>query len=180
MLKLGINEHIILVVHKHWFVLFRTAITLLVLVIIPPVVLSVLPSLTAQFDAEAVAAISNFLLSLYFMVLLFFLFLFWMDYHLDMWIITNRRIVDVEQRGLFDREVSEIPIQKVQDVTIEVRGVIETFLKFGTIKLQTAGEREFLIENIPRLYEIKDAILASLREEKAPAPGEAVPEKMNP
>ena len=99
------------------------------------------------------------------MVLLTFLFYFWADYYLDMWIITTERIIDINQLGLFSREISEIPLRHVQDVTIEVHGIIETFLKFGTIKIQTAGEREFTIDTVPRLYEAKDLILKYSREQ---------------
>lgn len=159
MLALNENEKILLVIRKHWFVMARTIILFVILLLIPPVVLGLLPYATAQFDPAVVDALANFLLSLYIMVLLVFLFLLWMDYYLDMWIITNERIVDIEQRGLFNREVSEIPLQHVQDVTLEVKGIVETFLKFGTIRIQTAGEREFRIEYVPKLYEAKDLIL---------------------
>ncbi len=159
MLKLYDNEKIMLVIHKHWFVMARVLIVFFILILIPPVALTLLPLATEQFDARIVEAATNFFLSLYIMVLLIFLFLLWMDYYLDMWIITTGRIVDVEQRGLFNRQISEIPLQHVQDVTIEVTGFIETFLKFGRIRIQTAGEREFTIDYVPHLYEAKDIII---------------------
>lgn len=159
MLKLNENEKILIIIRKHWFVMARTVGVFVVLLLLPPVVLTLLPYATENFDPATVEPLTNFFLSLYIMTLLVFLFLLWMDYYLDMWIITNERIIDVEQRGLFNRQVSEIPLQHVQDVTLEVRGIIETFLKFGTIRIQTAGEREFRIEFVPNLYEAKDLIL---------------------
>ncbi len=137
----------------------RTVIVFVVFLLLPPLVLTLMPYLAGYLGMELVEPLTNFLLALYIMVLLVFLFLMWMDYYLDMWIITNERIIDVEQRGLFNRHIAEIPLQHVQDVTIEVRGIIETFLKFGTIRIQTAGEREFRIEFVPNLYEAKDLIL---------------------
>lgn len=159
MLQLQPDEKIITSVRKHWFVVLRTLAIFVILVLIPPVILSVLPLVTADFNTELIGMLVNFFFSLYLMALFLSLFLFWMDYYLDMWIITDRRIIDIEQKGLFRRAISEIPLTRVQDVTIEIHGIIETFLKFGTIRIQTAGEREFKIEDIPRLYEIKDAIL---------------------
>lgn len=163
MLKLHGQESVILVIRKHWFVLARTIVLFFALLLIPPFALTVLPLITQGFDQAVIEPIANFLLSLYIMVLLIVLFLLWLDYYLDMWIITSERIVDIEQRGLFNREISEIPLAHVQDVTIEVKGIIETFLKFGTIRIQTAGEREFTINYVPRLYEAKDAILKYAR-----------------
>lgn len=159
MLQLQSGEKILTSVRKHWFVVLRTAAIFFILILIPPLALTFLPFVTANFNPEIVEPLLNFFLSLYIITLFLFLFLFWMDYYLDMWIITDQRIIAVEQKGLFRREISEIPLRRVQDITIEVSGIIETFLKFGTIRIQTAGEREFTIDNIPRLYEIKDVIL---------------------
>lgn len=159
MLQLYENEKILLVIHKHWFVMVRTIVLFVVLLLIPPVVLTLLPALVESLDSALVEPLTNMLLALYIMVLLFFIFLIWMDYYLDMWIITNSRIIDVEQRGLFNRLISEIPLKHVQDVTIEVKGFVETFLKFGRIRIQTAGEREFTINYVPHLYEAKDIII---------------------
>lgn len=159
MLQLQTNEKILTSVRKHWFVVLRTALVFAILVLVPPVTLTFLPFITADFSPEIIEPLVNFFLSLYVVTLFLFLFLFWMDYYLDMWVITDLRIIAMEQKGLFRREISEIPLSRVQDVTIEISGIIETFLKFGTIRIQTAGERGFTIDNIPRLYEIKDIIL---------------------
>ena len=167
MLQLHEHEEIVLVIHKHWFVMARTIILFFVFIIVPPLVLTFLPFLTHNFDQTLVQPTVNFFLALYIMVLFLFLFLAWMDIYLDMWVITNERIIDVEQQGLFRRQVAEIPIKHVQDVTIEIKGVVETFLKFGTIRIQTAGEREFRIDYAPNLYEAKDLILKCAREDKS-------------
>lgn len=139
--------------------MFKTVLLFAILVLVPPLLLTFLPFLANGLNPALIEPAVNFFLALYMMVLFLFLFLFWMDYYLDMWIITNRRVIAIEQKGLFRREIAEILLPRVQDVTIEISGVVETFLKFGTIKIQTAGEREFIIHNIPRLYEIKDIIL---------------------
>ncbi|MBI2122205.1 MAG: PH domain-containing protein [Candidatus Sungbacteria bacterium] len=159
MLTLSDNEKVLIVVHKHWFVMVGPIITFAVLLFAPIIVLLVLPLITKDFNQVLVAIFTNFSLSLYVMILIIFMFLIWMDFYLDMWIITSKRIIDIEQRGLFSREISEIPLVHIQDITMDVNGVIRTFLKFGTIRLQTAGEREFAIRDIPHLYKIKDLIL---------------------
>lgn len=159
MLKLYENEKIMLVIRKHWFVMARLLVVFFILILIPPAALTLLPLAAEYLDAGVTEPIVNFFLSLYMMILLVFLFLFWMDYYLDMWIITTGRIIAVEQKGLFNREVAEIPLQHVQDVTVEVWGFVETFLKFGRIRIQTAGEREFTIEFVPHLYEAKEVIM---------------------
>lgn len=142
----------------------RTIAAFLLFIIIPPIILTLFPLVGNSLPSEMVKPTINLFLSLYIMALVLFLFLVWMDQYLDMWIITTERVIDIEQSGLFSREISEIPIKHVQDVTIEVHGLIETFLKFGTIRIQTAGEREFRINFVPKLYEAKDTILKYAQE----------------
>ena len=159
MLNLSPDEKVLMVVRRHWFVLTGTIFLFVILLMVPPLTVTFLPALTRGFDMTLVNPLVNFGLSLYSMALLLFLFLVWMKYYLDMWIITSERIVDIQQKSLFNRTISEIPIGHVEDISIEVKGVIETFLKFGTLKIQTAGRGEFTINNAPNLYAAKDIIL---------------------
>ncbi|MBI4224856.1 MAG: PH domain-containing protein [Candidatus Sungbacteria bacterium] len=159
MIQLHENEHMVLLLHKHWFVVARTVLGIVFLIILLAAALLLLPFLTDRLDPDLASAATGLGLAIYLMMVALFAFFSWMDYYLDMWIVTEKRIIDVEQRGLFSREVSEIPIASVQDVTVEVHGIVQTMLGFGTIKIQTAGEREFTIDEIPHLAAVKDAIL---------------------
>ena len=93
------------------------------------------------------------------MVLLLVSFVLWSDYYLDLWIITNQRIVDINQKGLFNREVSEFMLDKVQDVTVEIPDMLATFMKYGNLKIQTASDKTFEIKEIPNFYEAKNLIM---------------------
>ena len=159
MFTLHENEKILLEVRKHWFMIAAPSLSFIVLIFVPIIALSFLPAIEQAIPLPISAPFVYFILTLYSMVVVLLFFLMWTNYYLDMWIITSERIVDIEQHGLFQREIAEIPLSRVQDVTIEIHGIIETFLKFGTIRIQTAGEREFFIRGVPKLYEIKDAIL---------------------
>lgn len=159
MLTLAENEKMILIIRKHWFVMFRFGILFFILLLAPLFVSFLLAFVPDTVDPIVLRAATNFFLSLYFALILGFFFYVWIDYYLDTWIITSRRIIDVEQNGLFNRHVAEIPMSRVQDITIEVNGILETLLRFGTIRIQTAGERDFFIHDVPRLQELKDAIL---------------------
>lgn len=159
MLKLEENEEFLMLIRRHWFVMTKPMIVFFFLLIAPSLLLSILPSFLETLGQELVNNITNFLLSIYILSLLLFLFIIWADYYLDIWIITTKRIIDIEQRGLFDRSISEFSLANVQDVTIEISGVIPTLLKFGNLRVQTASENNFVIKDAPRLYEAKDFIL---------------------
>ena len=64
------------------------------------------------------------------------------DYYLDTWIVTTRRVINIEQKGLFSRVISELHLNQVQDVTAETHGFIATILSYGHVYIQTAGTRE--------------------------------------
>ncbi len=88
-----------------------------------------------------------------------FLFQGFMDYHLDVWIVTNQRILNIEQVGLFSRTVSELRLYRIQDVTSTVTGPLHTILDYGDVEIQTAGEKEhFLFEDIPHPNAISKSI----------------------
>ncbi|MDP3985498.1 MAG: PH domain-containing protein [bacterium] len=61
------------------------------------------------------------------------------EWYFTMCVVTNRRIVDIDQHGFFDRTVSEVAYQKIQDVSYRIKGVLPTILRYGTVVIQTAG-----------------------------------------
>ncbi len=63
----------------------------------------------------------------------------WVSWWGDVYILTNYRIIDVEQRGFFHRKFSEATLGKIQDISHEVSGVFATVFDFGTVLVQTAG-----------------------------------------
>lgn len=60
-------------------------------------------------------------------------------YSLNALVITNQRLIDVDQRGFFHREVSESTFDKIQDVSFSMKGVSQTLFRYGTLLIQTAG-----------------------------------------
>lgn len=75
-------------------------------------------------------------------------------------IITTNHIVDIDQVGLFNRTISTLHLDEIQDISAKINGPLQTVLKFGTIIIQTAGEREnFVFDFVPNPYELENYIL---------------------
>lgn len=55
-------------------------------------------------------------------------------------VVTNQRVIDIDQHGFFERNVAEAGYEKIQDVRYTIRGLWPTLFRFGTIVVQTAGE----------------------------------------
>lgn len=159
MLDLSPNETVLLVIRRHWYVFAGSAAVFIILLVIPPVILALIPVIFPMPDSTAFKPVVNFFLALYLAGLLAYILVKWLDYYLDVWIITDQRIIDVEQRGLFHREISEIALDRVQNVTVEIPGFMATLLKFGNIKIRTAGQGEFTIFQAPDFERAKDLIL---------------------
>ncbi|MEK7649796.1 MAG: PH domain-containing protein [Patescibacteria group bacterium] len=147
-------------IHKHWFVFFGRMLSLLFMGSVPFFGFLLAPELALAINPESLWFLLLFFAMIWWLVLLFIFFVEWLDYWLDAWIITDQRIIDIEQKSLFRREVSEFVIARIQDIKIETPGFIGTVLKFGNIRIQTAGEESFTIEAIPRLNETKNLIMS--------------------
>lgn len=98
--------------------------------------------------------------SAFFLFAWLFLFQHFMDYYLDSWIVTTKRILSIEQRGLFHRTMSELRLYRVQDVTAAIEGFWPTMFNYGEVEIQTAGERRrFLFEQVGSPNHVSKVIL---------------------
>lgn len=92
-------------------------------------------------------------------------------WYYNAFMITNKRIIDFDQKGLFDKTVSVATYDKIQDISFKKKGVFSTLFNYGTIVIQTAGANANLeIRNVFEPEKIQDVIMEiqrdSLQEEK--------------
>jgi uncharacterized membrane protein YdbT with pleckstrin-like domain len=158
-LNLDSDETILLVLHRHWFSLAKEFIAIGGFFLFGTFIFLSRNILSPYIDTDIIIPLGRFLFSLYALFTIAFFFAVWINYYLDVWIVTNKRIIDLEQHGLFNREISEFLIGRVQDVTVETPGFIPTMLDFGNMTIQTAGEKNFIVREIPNLHKAKDLIL---------------------
>lgn len=159
MIEIDESERIVRTVRKHWFVLLGQIFILITFVTLPVIALflfHLLPTdMLFHFTGNEKYAGTFFLFAWLFIVWMMG-WNMWTDYYLDVLIITDKRIFDIEQHGLFRRTSSSFRLDKIQNATIIQKGIIQTLLDFGTLRLETAGEREdFIATHISKPYEIK-------------------------
>jgi uncharacterized membrane protein YdbT with pleckstrin-like domain len=161
MIKLQPDEKIIATIKRHWIVVVSEIAFLAALALIPVILVPYLFSYQVLESNPSNFAIAVFIWAFWWYMLWVGYFVFWTNYHLDAWVITNQKIIDIEQHGLFNREVSEYRLERIQDVTIRVNGLVATWLKFGDIDVQTAGESSshFVIRHAPNPEHVKDLII---------------------
>ena len=154
------DEKILLVLHRFWFDILSQFFLVLGMFLLFLGSFIYLPIAFSELRSDQARNLFLLLENLFFTLTWIVSFLIWVDYYFDTWIVTDRRIVNIEQKGLFSRRISELELEKVQDITTDVRGVIPTFLNYGDLLVQTAAEQEkFLFRNIPDPYSVKDLIM---------------------
>jgi len=154
------DEPVFLVVRAHWFLLFLKivmwAMFVLVLLLFNKFAPTYLPGL---FETPFTPVVKLFT-QVYTLFLVTSLFLVWLFYFLNVQIITDRRIVDIDQVGLFSHTVAELHIENIEDVTSETNGVFGTIFNYGMVFVQTAGTVErFEFDNVPNPAAIEKLIL---------------------
>ena len=152
------SEHVIKVVRRHWIDLFPVVVASFALFGSIPVIIVVYARSVdkVQFPIDIMALLVVVILALAVAILGLGLYVYRQNYL----IITNLHLIQVEQRGIFDRQISKLSLARLQDVSGKRFGVMATLLDFGNMEVQSAGEHEkFTFRNAPAPQELADDCL---------------------
>ncbi len=91
------------------------------------------------------------------------LFPFWISWYYSVFIVTDQRLIQITQKGLFHKTVVDLTLGQIQMVNYQIAGMQETLLGFGTIMMQTyVGD--LIIHDVHHPAKIQKKILNILRE----------------
>lgn len=156
-----LQESQIYVFRRHPITLLPTVLVALIVLALPPA--SYFLFQMYQPDLFASPNFHTFFVligSIFFLFGWLFAFQMFVEYWLDVFIVTDKRILDIEQRGLFGRTVSELRLYRTQDVTADTNGALHTILDYGDVYVQTAAEVErFHFHDIPHPNHVAKMIL---------------------
>ena len=150
---------------------YRRHLVTLIFEIAPLVLFALVIIAGALFGGVFIPAKFSVLYPLILFLAVFFLHLFWIaafimlaDFFLDVWILTDQRVIAVEQKGLFSRITSECTLSKIQDISIEVYGFIPTILHYGNLTVRTASEHEeFIFKQVARPNSVSEEIMRATK-----------------
>ena len=153
------GEELLFVFRRHVIAMRKGFYLLLI-----PFAISSIPPLIWQDKLEL------FLLPIAGLVIGLFLFL----YHFIMWyftvyIVTDQRIRQITQRGFFGKDVVELRLSKIQNISYNIPGFTGEMLGFGTIVIQTfVGDLVInKVEHPDRIYnKLQDAVTAALGDQQ--------------
>lgn len=88
----------------------------------------------------------------------------WISWFYSVFIVTDQRLIQITQKGLFHRSVVDLSLSQIQMVNYEVAGIQQTLLGFGTIMMQTyVGD--LVIHDVHHPAKIQKKVLSVLREQ---------------
>ncbi len=121
------GEDLLFVFRRH-IIAMRKGFYLLLI----PFALSSLPVLIWQ---DNLALLWSPVIGLSLGLLLFFYH--WMMWYFTVYIVTNQRIRQVTQKGFFGKDVVELRLSKIQNISYNIPGFSGEIFGFGTIVIQT-------------------------------------------
>jgi len=93
-------------------------------------------------------------------VLAVYWLLSWVGWYFSVFVLTDKRIVVTRQRGFFDRTVSELALNNIQNVTYQVKGMQAAIFHFGDISIATlSGSGGFDIRTVHRPERFARAVI---------------------
>ncbi len=155
-IQLEKSEIILEIVRRHWFIIISELFAVVIASLLPFALIISLVFMPEELQFFSLGdmltlEIITFGISAWLLFTLMVGFMLWTNYYLDTWIVTDRRIIYIDQRSFFHRNVSMFRLERLQDIEIRTKGVIQHFLNFGTISAQTAGsvENNFVSTGLP-------------------------------
>lgn len=174
-LNLHPGEEIKLIIRRHWGGFLGTLILSASMLLFPLFLVFALSvfskNIVSTYREIIIVAVGGYALFLQ-----TFIFGSWINFYYDVIIVTTERLVNINQEGLLSREVSELSLREIQDVTAQQEGFLQSFLDYGRLVVETAGEGTtgmpekpgvegyFTIEDVPHTNRIARAILELSRQ----------------
>jgi uncharacterized membrane protein YdbT with pleckstrin-like domain len=87
----------------------------------------------------------------------------WVGWYYSVYIVTGQRIIEIRQKGLFNRRVSEWRLEMVQNVNYHVKGFQAVIFGFGDITAQTFSG-DLIMPTIHKPTQIHDRLIEIVHE----------------
>lgn len=174
------GEHTLLVIRKHPLIFVGALIPFALLDYLPhllPVLGQIILAQAPMVDPAVIGYLSlehpltRFFVGGYWLIVWMGAFGVFTNYYLDQWILTNERVISIDQKGFWNREVSSVFLDRVQDVETEISSVFGTLFGFGTVSVEAAGAEvgRFRMPGLSGPRHVRDRILEEVAK-RHPAP----------
>lgn len=133
------TEEVVLLLRRHFITNVPWVVGTVLLILTPFIVFPLIAAMFAEVIAVIPPSWMGILTLFWYLVTLgFFLFNF-VDWYFNVYIITDRRVVDIDLIALIYKEISSAELDKIEDVTYKQGGALLIFFNYGDVLIQTAG-----------------------------------------
>ncbi len=148
------DEEVLFVFRKHPIVMRKGLIISMLTILLGTVPALIKPDMSYFFGGLA----AGFILA----ILVFMPS--WIGWYYSLFIVTDQRLIQITQKGLFHRSVVDLSLTQIQMVNYQIAGLQETLLGFGTIMMQTyVGD--LVIHDVHHPAKIQKKMLNILRDQ---------------
>ena len=123
------GEKVEFVIRRHWIVFVMIALYALGWVVL-------IAMLYFFFWFKPWVHLTNIIFAMFYLM---FLYTNWLNYELDLIVVTDSRLIAVEQKSFLNRAVGETYLDKVQEVSFQVKGLLANLFDYWHILPKTAG-----------------------------------------
>jgi hypothetical protein len=128
------DETVLVVARQHWFTNVRWILISIFVAVLPSFSHPVISLLNIPLNYQFVGNL------FWYLVTFAYAFENFLSWYFNVYIITTKRVIDIDFNNLLTKKYSEAGIAQVQDVTSSVIGAIPTIFNYGNILIQTAAE----------------------------------------
>lgn len=148
--ELNEGEKLVALIRKHWITLALPLAKAIVAIAVIAILAQKLFEFEYGKEIVLVWIIASILYAVHEIII----------WYLDCYIITNKRIIDIGQKSVFQRIVAEVGIENIQEVICLTNGPMETILGYGTVNVKTGSSGSIIgMEQIPDPVKVKDIIM---------------------
>lgn len=153
------DEDVFILLRQHWVINLPWIMNFFIGLLIPFVVVAILSALPNSEELFPFTYLVCAWIGWY-IVLSSYIFMQFLKWYFNVYIITSDRIVDLDFLGLLNHKISEASLVNIEDVSSGHFGLWQNLFDFGTVKIQTAAETsEFRFDNVPKPGYVQDKIM---------------------
>ncbi|HXK52486.1 PH domain-containing protein [Candidatus Nomurabacteria bacterium] len=161
------DEHILYLFRKSFLTNAGWITATIIMLTVPFLANSVLISLNSK-NAGLIPVQFILVLNIFWFLFTFgFALTSFVNWFFNIYLISNKRMVDMDFVGILHKNISEAPLTSVEDTTSNVSGALRTVFNIGSVYIQTAAERrEFEFIDVADPAKVRDLISDLVTEKK--------------
>lgn len=172
------DERVFVVSRRHaigflWFTLtfsFLLVFPLLVLLLSNDRMAGIIEMVGSQ-DAVYYTDALIIAMTAYYLIFSTILLAAWVNHYYSILVVTDERIIEIIQKGLFARHMNEMTFDQIEDVSCRTQGILNTIFGVGDLEIQTAGSlRNFQISEVAYPELVSEIILELSYQAKSSVP----------